>query len=303
MHAVNGVSFSIDAGRTVGLVGESGSGKSTIARCIVRLTDPTAGTINLDGEEITTLDRRDFRPYRAKIQMVFQDPMASLNPRMRVGSLVEEPLRFFTSKSSAERLKRVAHLFDLVGLSASHIQRFPHQLSGGQQQRVAIARAIASEPRLIVLDEPTSALDMSLRWGVIELLKDLQRELGLAYLLISHDLTTVRALSGELIVLYVGRVVESGGTGRILDDPSHPYTMGLMASRLVADPIAAPPVVQLTGEIPSAINLPAGCALASRCPEVDRRCWTERPPLRQLSTTSALHRVACLRRPVHLDST
>jgi oligopeptide/dipeptide ABC transporter ATP-binding protein len=295
VHAVNGVSFSVDQGSTLGLVGESGSGKTTVARCVTRLVEASAGQITFEGRDITHLDRAAFRHVRARLQMVFQDPADSLNPRIPVGALVEEPLMFFTDLSRTERLRRVRKLFQQVQLDESLVDRYPRQLSGGQQQRVAIARAIATDPSLIVLDEPTSALDVSVRRGVVDLLRSLQETLGTAYLLISHDLTTVEWLSDSIIVMYLGSVAEGGFADDVLSAPSHPYTQGLLASRLTIDPSLPPPEARLTGEIPSAFNLPTGCPLSSRCPEAIDMCASAVPSLLPLSAAPA-HTVACFRR-------
>jgi oligopeptide/dipeptide ABC transporter ATP-binding protein len=299
---VNGVSFALEAGSTLGLVGESGSGKTTVARCVTRLTDASSGQILFEGEDITHLDRGAFRQKRARMQMVFQDPADSLNPRMRVGALVEEPLRFFTKLTHDERQHKVRALFHQVQLDDALIERYPRQLSGGQQQRVAIARAIATDPALVVLDEPTSALDVSVRRGVVDLLRSLQERLGMAYLLISHDLTTVEWLSGSIAVLYLGRVAEFGGAREVLTEPSHPYTEGLLASRLHTDPTLPAPQVRLSGEIPSAFDLPTGCPLQSRCPEAVELCSRSVPPLRPLAAMPS-HTVACLRRDTVADVT
>jgi oligopeptide/dipeptide ABC transporter ATP-binding protein len=295
VHAVNGVSFTLERGSTLGLVGESGSGKTTVARCVTRLVEASSGQILFEDRDITHLGRGAFRPLRARMQMVFQDPADSLNPRIRVGELVEEPLWFFTTLSKRERLPRVRALFQQVQLDDALIDRYPRQLSGGQQQRVAIARAIATNPGLVVLDEPTSALDVSVRRGVVELLRSLQESLGIAYLLISHDLTTVEWLSGTIAVLYLGRVAEFGRASDVLNAPSHPYTDGLLASRLTPDPALPAPQVRLSGEIPSAFHLPPGCPLQSRCPEAIEVCARSVPALRSL-TGAPGHSVACLRR-------
>jgi oligopeptide/dipeptide ABC transporter ATP-binding protein len=296
VHAVNGVSFTLDAGQSLAIVGESGSGKSTVARCVVRLLEPSSGQILFDGAEITRLDRRAFRRYRAQIQIVFQDPSDSLNPRLKVGSQVEEPLLFFTRLSRAERRRRVCELFHQVQLDAALTERYPRQLSGGQQQRVAIARAIATSPRLVVLDEPTSALDVSIRAEILQLLSKLQRELRLTYLLISHDLSALEVMGGDLAVMYLGRIVERASIRRIFQAPAHPYTCGLLLSRLVPDPHTAAPTVGLIGEPPSAVRLPVGCALAGRCSEADAGCVIKPPRLLQLEQAPESHLVACFHR-------
>jgi oligopeptide/dipeptide ABC transporter ATP-binding protein len=296
IHAVNGVTFALHAGRSLALVGESGSGKSTVARCVVRLLEPSGGQILFDGVDITRLGRGAFRRYRGQMQMVFQDPSDSLNPRIKVGSQVEEPLLFFTSLSRAERRDRIDELFRMVQLDPQLAARYPRQLSGGQQQRIAIARAIASSPRLVVLDEPTSALDVSIRAEILELLLRLQRDLALTYLLVSHDLSALEIMGGDVAVMYLGRIVEHSSTARVFGTAAHPYTAGLMLSRLLPDPWAPRPAVGLIGEPPSAVLLPIGCAVASRCPEADVACVAEPPRLRQLAHVAEPHQVACFHR-------
>lgn len=292
VQAVNDVSFEIPRQTTLGLVGESGAGKSTVGRCILRLTPPTAGTVLLGDTDLGALDRRELRRARARMQMVFQDPYESLNPRMRIRDLVDEPLLLNTSMGADERLGRVRELLDLVRLEERHLDRFPHQLSGGQLQRVGIARAIATNPEFIVLDEPTSSLDLSVQAGILTLLKRLQEELGLTYLLISHDLRTVEAYCDRVAVMYLGSIVESGTADDVFGNPQHPYTQALASAALPADHTADVTRHVLSGELPSPVNLPDGCLFASRCPLVEQACRDSRPSMREVGP---VHTAACIR--------
>ncbi len=296
VKAVDGVSFTLPRARTFGLVGESGSGKSTTARAILRLVDITAGTVRLDGEDITELQGRALRRHRQQMQMIFQDPYASLNPRMTLLDIIAEPLRTHgrvTGRSEAAR--EVGKLMDRVGLPRAYLKRFPHELSGGQRQRVGIARAAALGPQLIVADEPVSALDMSIRAQIINLLTELQDALGVAYLLIAHDLAVVRHVCDEIGVMVLGKIVERATASRLFAAPSHPYTQALLSALPVADPVRERTRrrVVLTGDPPSAMSPPRGCAFHTRCPVALDRCRTERP---QLEERRARHWVAC-----HLD--
>jgi oligopeptide/dipeptide ABC transporter ATP-binding protein len=276
LTAVDGVSLDLGAGETVGVVGESGSGKSTLARCILQLERPTAGRVGFDGHELTALAGRDLRRLRRHLQMVFQDPGASLNPRLRVGYAVAEPLRLHgLRRGEVEIRARVQELFAWVGLGAEHVERYPHQLSGGQQQRVALARALACEPRLVALDEPTSALDVSVQAALLALLRQLQTRLGLAYLFISHDLAVVSALAGRLAVMYLGRVVEAGPTAELLARPGHPYTRALVSAVPRDTPWAEPARLVVAGEPGSALRPLPGCRFAPRCPWAVERCRME----------------------------
>ena len=277
VNAVNGVSFSIAAGETLGLVGESGSGKSTIGLLVTRLLAPTGGTILFEGEDITRLSPAALRPLRARLQIVFQDPWGSLNPRMTIGRLLEEPLALHTTLDSAARMAEARRLADRVRLPAATLSRYPHELSGGQLQRVSIARAIANRPKLVVLDEPTSSLDLSVRAGILQLLDELQRETGIAMLFISHDLETVRLVSHRVIVLYLGRIAEQGPATRLFDTPAHPYTQTLLSAHLPPDPAVTLRRHEVVGEIPSPINLPPGCFFAGRCPLALPACTTAPP--------------------------
>ncbi len=280
LQAVDDVSFSVFPGETLGLVGESGCGKSTLARCLVRLLDPSAGTLRFEGRDITHLGTRAMRPLRPRLQMVFQDPYASLNPRRRVGDLIAEPLRVHTAAGRAERDERVRQLAALVGLSAEQLQRFPHEFSGGQRQRIGIARALALSPKLVIADEPVSALDVSIQAQVINLLADLQQQLGLTLIFIAHDLSVVRQVSTRTAVMYLGSIVELGPTDAVYGAPAHPYTAALIGAvpRPVVGQRAVRPLLQ--GDPPSPLDPPAGCRFHPRCAAATERCRTERPLLR-----------------------
>ena len=289
VRAVDGVSLRVDAGETLGLVGESGCGKSTLARCVLRLIEPTRGRVLLDEEDLTALPEEALRRRRRDIQMVFQDPTASLNPRLSVAATVDEPLALHTSLAGAARRERVDEVLEEVGLGAGLRDRYPHQLSGGQRQRVNIARAIATHPRLVVLDEPTSALDVSLRARVILLLAELKRRMGMTYLFISHDLSTVRYLCDRVAVMYLGVLVEEAPAAELFEHPAHPYTRALLSCIPVPDPDIAPDRLRLSGEVPSPIDIPTGCRLRGRCPLAQPVC-AEPGPLREIAPG---HRVAC----------
>jgi len=279
VRAVDGVSFTIEPGRTLGVVGESGCGKSTTAKLVLKLEDPTGGEIRFDGQSLGSLDAEGLRRYRKSVQAVFQDPYASLNPRMRVGAIIAEPLVTNERMPGGEVRKRVARLLELVGLPERAADLFPHEFSGGQRQRIAIARALALSPRLVVLDEPVSALDVSIRAQILNLLVDLQRDLGLAYLFIAHDLAAVAHMSHSIAVMYLGKIVEYGPAKAVAADPKHPYTQALFAAALPAHPDDRREEIILTGEVPSPINPPAGCRFHPRCPHVMDRCSTEVPQL------------------------
>ena len=280
VRAVDGVSFTIDSGRTLGVVGESGCGKSTTAKLILKLEEPTGGEIRFDGQPLAGLGAEELRRYRRSVQAVFQDPFASLNPRMRVGQIVAEPLVTNEILEGAKVRKRVAQLLDLVGLPERAADLFPHEFSGGQRQRIAIARALALSPRLVVLDEPVSALDVSIRAQILNLLTDLQRDLGLAYLFIAHDLAAVAHMSHTIAVMYLGKIVEYGPAKTIASEPRHPYTQALFAAALPAHPDETREEIILTGEVPSPVNPPGGCRFHPRCPHVFGRCSVEVPLLR-----------------------
>jgi oligopeptide transport system ATP-binding protein len=291
-RAVDGVSFNIAAGETLGLVGESGCGKSTLGRTVLRLAEPTAGSIRLDGEEIAYLSRSALRPVRRKMQMIFQDPYAALNPRLQVGRIIEEPLIVHGLGDHAARQARVRDLVERVGLRADALGRYPHEFSGGQRQRIGIARALALSPRLLICDEPVSALDVSARAQVINLLLDLQRDAGLAYLFISHELTIVREISRRVAVMYLGRIVETAPSKALWAMPIHPYTRALLAAAPVPDPKRRrrPRESLLAGDVPSPVNPPSGCRFRTRCTFAVARCTTEEPRLREVLPG---HAVAC----------
>jgi oligopeptide/dipeptide ABC transporter ATP-binding protein len=289
VRAVDDVSLRIAPGETLGLVGESGCGKSTLARCVLRLVEPSAGHVRFEELELTSLDDETLRRQRRDLQMVFQDPTASLNPRLSVGATVEEPLRLHTDLEAAPRRARADEVLEEVGLGAELRDRFPHQLSGGQRQRVNIARAIATHPRLVILDEPTSALDVSLRARVILLLRELKRRRGMTYLFISHDLSTVRYLSDRVAVMYLGVVVEEAPAAELFAHPAHPYTRALLSAIPIPDPDVKPQRLVLAGEVPSPIDIPTGCRLRTRCPLAQPVC-AEPVLLREVAPG---HTVAC----------
>jgi oligopeptide/dipeptide ABC transporter ATP-binding protein len=272
VRAVDGISFDIGQGRTLGLVGESGCGKSTVARCVTRLLAPTAGTVRVGDKQLDRLEGEPLRAARRDVQMVFQDPLAALNPRMSVERAVSEPLRLHTDLSPAQQRERVREILAEVGLRADVMGRYPHELSGGQRQRVNIARALACAPRFVVLDEPTSALDVSLRARVILMLEELRERLGLTYLFISHDLATVKYLAQRVVVMYLGTVVEEADTDELFAHPRHPYTRALLAAVPVPDPKVRREPFVLSGEIPSPLERREGCPLRSRCPMASAIC-------------------------------
>jgi len=294
VHAVNDVTFQIRPAEIVGMVGESGSGKSTIGRLCLALLSPTAGSVHVNGQDLSALKARELRRLRATMQIVFQDPWSALNPRMSVGRQIAEPLVLHTTLSAAERRGRVEALAERVRLPKTFLSRTPHELSGGQLQRVCIARALATDPKLIVLDEPTSSLDLSVRAGILDLLAGLRDELGVAMLFISHDLGTVKLISDRIIVLYLGTVVEEGPARAVFDDPQHPYTQALLSAHLPPDPRARLARHVLEGEVPSPIHLPPGCRFSSRCPVSVEHC---RAALPALIETGERHRAACIRIP------
>ena len=288
--AVDSVSVDVHPGETVALVGESGSGKSTVARCIARLVEPTSGAVAVDGRDMAVMTHRDLSRAYADMQMVFQDPNSSLNPRMSIRQVLSEPLRLHTSLNKKGRDDRVAELVSLVGLGLQHLDRYPSELSGGQRQRVGIARAIAASPKVLLLDEPTASLDVSVRGQILELLRDLQIRQQLAYLFISHDLEVVRRISDRVMVMYLGAIVESGPTEEIFARPTHPYTKALLSAAPHIDPAERRERFRLKGEVPSPFDVGGGCRLADRCPLVRPSCRTQRPVPVALTPT---HDVAC----------
>lgn len=290
VYAVDGVSFAIERGRTLGLVGESGCGKSTVGRTILRLLQPTDGTIKLAGTDITRLDNRALRPIRQRLQIIFQDPFSSLDPRMSAKDIVGELLQVHARLTRSELDDRVANLFERVGLRTDQMGNYPHEFSGGQRQRLGIARALSLNPDVIVCDEPVSALDVSIQAQVINLLKDLQQERNLTYLFVAHDLAVVEHISHDVAVMYLGRIVESGPKEKLFSNPQHPYTESLLAAVPIADPSSKRKKTLLEGDVPSPIDRPSGCHFSTRCPYATDQCRREEPILKSVSEG---HIVAC----------
>jgi oligopeptide transport system ATP-binding protein len=301
VHAVDDVSLDLRAGETLGLVGESGCGKSTLARCIARLYDITSGSVVFEGADISRYTRRQLRPVRRDLQMIFQDPYASLNPRKRIGAIIADPLRIHRAGNRDQIRRRVLELLEVVGLSAEHINRYPHEFSGGQRQRIGVARALALRPKLVIADEPVSALDVSIRAQVINLLDDLQDGLGLTYIFIAHDLGVVRHVSDRIAVMYLGKIVEISPAEELYKQPAHPYTEALLSAVPVPDPdiSASRQRIVLEGDVPSPISPPSGCRFHPRCRYATSICTTDEP---QLTQHGSLGHLAACHHPLNSDS-
>ncbi len=294
VKAVEDVSFAVQPGEVIGLVGESGSGKTTAGRAILRLIEPTDGEVLFDGVDVTKLSKSKMREYRKKMQIIFQDPFASLNPRMSVGDIIGEALQIHNLARGKAREERVADLLERVGMSPSHMRRYPHEFSGGQRQRIGIARALAVDPQFIVADEPVSALDVSIQAQVVNLLQDLKEELGLTLLFIAHDLGVVEYISDKVVVMYLGKVMEIAPAKELYSNPVHPYTEALLSAVPIPDPTIKRDRILLQGDIPSPINPPSGCVFRTRCPIAVEDCKHVEPPLEEVSPG---HFKACIRRP------
>ncbi|PYC72110.1 dipeptide/oligopeptide/nickel ABC transporter ATP-binding protein [Streptomyces tateyamensis] len=294
VQAVDNVSFTVSAGESLGLVGESGCGKSTTGRLVTRLYEPTAGSIRYNGLDISHAGRKELAPIRSEIQMIFQDPYSSLNPRHTVGTIITNPMEINGINPPGGRDARAKELLEIVGLNPEHFNRFPHEFSGGQRQRIGVARALSLNPKLIVADEPVSALDVSIQAQVVNLLQELQREMGIAFVFIAHDLSIVRHFSQRVAVMYLGKIVEIADRDSLYNRPRHPYTHALLSAAPDADPDnASQERIRLTGDVPSPLNPPSGCRFRTRCWKATEKCATEEPPLIQLSSSAPGHLTAC----------
>ena len=294
VKAVQDISFDIRRGETLGLVGESGCGKSTLGRCILRLIEPTSGQIFFKGQDITRLDSSEMRKLRRNMQIVFQDPYASLNPRMTIEEILGEPLIIHgLAESKEDRRKQIYELLDLVGLRRESISRYPHEFSGGQRQRICIARALSVKPEFLVCDEPVSALDVSIQAQIVNLMQDLQKELKLTYLFIAHDLKVVEHISNRVAVMYLGKIAEIAESEQLYSNPRHPYTRALLSAIPIPDPTHKNERIILQGDVPSPLNPPEGCFFHPRCPSVQERCRSERPVLEGMDPRDPLHQAAC----------
>jgi dipeptide transport system ATP-binding protein len=289
VRALNGVSFELEAGKTLAVVGESGCGKSTLARALTLIEEPSSGSLQIAGTEVKGASKAERKQLRRDVQMVFQSPYASLNPRQKIGDQLAEPLLINTSLSKAERREKVQKMMEQVGLRPEHYQRYPHMFSGGQRQRIALARAMMLQPKVLVADEPTSALDVSIQAQVLNLFMDLQKEFNTAYVFISHNLAVVRHVADNVLVMYLGRPAEMGPKADIYDKPLHPYTQALLSATPAIHPDPLKPKIRIVGELPNPLNPPDGCAFHKRCPHATERCAREVPALRQVST----RQVAC----------